>query len=389
MISLAKPSLPADAHEALERVLKSGRLVRGPEARAFEREILDRIPAHDAISCSSGTMALWALLSALDLPAGALVGVPGFTFAGVAHAVIHAGGVPVPIDVEETSLGMDPNDLEQQAQGQSLWGAIVVDPFGISLDFRPFDAICAKHEMILIEDAACAIRCTSPNGDEAGTRGRGAILSFHPRKPVTTGEGGMILTQDPKLAKKLRLLIDHGYDPDQGTYVMPGFNGRLSELAAALGRCSLAVLDEEIAGRMRAIEAYERLAAECGLDQQLRLIVPSSPATWNGQTLVGVLKNKTIDVELLRDHMRACEIEVGRTAQWWPGLPAFREQWGEFCPVGREMAESTVALPLYGGLSNEEILHIVTSIKSVLARQARPGTDEGESSMNTRKPGKL
>ena len=176
----------------------------------------------------------------------------------------------------------------------------------------------------------------------------------------------MILTRDDALAAKIRALLDHGYDPASGTYRSSGFNGRLSELGAALGRSSLSALSSEVEARMNAIATYQSLFKTHGLQDQIRLIVPQTKTRWNGQTLVGLFQSAAVNLDTFRDTMRAMGVEVGRTAQCWPGLPHFTAYDDNNYPIAKHAEDQTIALPLYRGLSNDEILHIVSSIRRAL-----------------------
>ncbi len=370
MIRLAKPSISPAALENTSRVLASGQLVRGPMATQFEKEVAQRIGVEFAVSCSSGTMANWLLLNALQLPRNAKVAVPAFTFVGVANAVVFAGGIPVPVDVRPEDGAIDPQKMEELARSEDLWGAIIVDPFGFPVSFTPYEAVAEKHELILVEDAACAIGCKPPNGPRAGARGAGAILSFHPRKPVTSGEGGMILTNDFETYERCRLLTDHGFDPDLKTYVTPGFNGRMSDLAAAVGLDSLGRFEEEVEARTRVLADYMSTLTASGADEFIQLLLPEEGASWNVQSLVGILKTNAVDVSTLCQKARSEDIELGGTAQYWPALAGYESTPSDNHPVSEDFSAKTFALPMHGQLSSADVIHVMENIVKTMRSAA-------------------
>ncbi len=366
MIRLAKPSISPAALENTRKVLESGQLVRGPMATRFEDEIAARIGVEYAVSCSSGTMANWLLLNALQLPANGRVAVPAFTFVGVANAVVFAGGIPVPIDIRPEDGAMDPEKLADAARTEGLWGAIIVDPFGFPISFSAYDRIAAQFDLVLVEDAACAIGCKPPTGPKAGARGAGAILSFHPRKPVTSGEGGMILTDDPEIYERCRLLTDHGFDPNQNTYVTTGFNGRMSDLAAAVGLDSLDRFDEEVKARSLRLEDYKSALAASIAGEHIQLLLPEEGATWNVQSLVAMARTSTVPISTLYMKARAANIELGGTAQYWPALPGFKSTPSGSHPIGNDFASKSFALPMHGQLSSTDVMHVIENISSTM-----------------------
>jgi perosamine synthetase len=362
-IPLAKPPLPLSVSEDLRQVIESGRLVCGPHAMEFEELTAQRVGVDHAVSAASGTLAAWILLHALDIPAGAKVAVPAFTFIGVANAVFCAGGVPVPIDICSHDLAMNPQLLEEAAADGELWGVMVVDPFGFAIDFEPYEKVCAKYGLVLMEDAACALGSVSAKNMNTGSRGAGAIFSFHPRKVVTSGEGGMITTSDPKLGDQLRKLVNHGKCSQTGAFIEPGFNARLSELSAVCGKASILQLDEEIRGRQICLEEYERCLKgeiDAGL---IRLVLQPENTQWNVQTLVMELLLSPKSCGEIQGSARTQGIELGGTAQAWAGTEAYPMHSKSNYPVSVQMEKRTLSLPMYNGLE----LHQVQSVCAVLS----------------------
>jgi dTDP-4-amino-4,6-dideoxygalactose transaminase len=367
-IPLAQPPLPQEVVHDLQQVVRSGRLVSGPHTQVFEKSVAQRAGVPHAIATASGTLAEWVLLKALKIPHGARVAVPAFTFIGVANAVVFAGGVPVPIDVRSSDLAMDPAEFKRATEAQDLWGAIVVDPFGFAVDFEAYENLCSEHSLVLMEDAACALGSQSASGRWAGSRGEGAIFSFHPRKVVTTGEGGMITTSDDALAHAVRKLTNHGKNPKSGLFDEPGFNARLSELSSVCGRASLAHLNQEVEARTRHLRRYEDALRSEEDEGTIRLIRPPTGSKWNVQTLVLELCDTTTSTEKLCAEARAQGIELGGTAQCWPGSGAYPALESDDFPVAARLEKRTLSLPIYDGLEPEDVQKVCSVIINTLVQ---------------------
>lgn len=357
-IPLDRPLVPPEAAAAVADVLASGWLVRGPRVRAFEAAVAARTGAEGAVACSSGTAAAWLALLALQMPRGARVAVPDVTFVGVAHCVVFAGGEPVLVPVRSADLAMDPAALDEVAEG--LWGAIVVDPFGLPIDFAPYRAIAENHGLSLVEDAACALGSVDAQGVAAGCRGDLGTYSFHPRKVVTSGEGGMVIGDDESALERARLLSDHGYVAAQRRFVVPGFNARMGEVAGAVGNASLSALDEEMAARVALHAAYRE-----ALDGAVDLVEGDASVVWNRQTLVAVLPDGA-DADELRALAASRGIEVGRTVQALGDEPSIGQWSAGASAAARGWVRRTVALPLFGGLERGDVDRVAGVLKEYL-----------------------
>jgi len=347
-------------------VLASGRLVKGPEAHAFEQEVAARLGGLHAVSCGSGTLAIELLLRALAVPRGAVVAVPAFTFVSVAHSVMHAGAVPMPLDVRASDLALDPEWLARAAEDVDLWGAVIVDPYGLPVSFDGYEAIADKHGLVLIEDAACALGSADESGRPAGARGRGATFSFHPRKPVTTGEGGMVVSADEELVEAIRQTANHGFDPNEGTWVEAGVNGRLAELPAALGRKSLQALDGTMVSRLAVVELYRAGLRELAKAGRLRLVLPNAGQRWNAQTLVALIDPEICEADRVREQGVLRGIEIGAVAQCLPALASLRAGPHGPCATAAMAERQALALPLHGGITEGAVERVVGLLEDEL-----------------------
>lgn len=233
----------------------------GPDLAAFEAEVAHRVGVRHAVALASGTAGLHLALVALGVGPGDLVLVPSFTFAATANAVHYAGATPVFVDSSADTWNVDPALVEETLQKYSRSGTpvralVTVDLYGQCCDYDELHAICDHFGVQLVEDAAEALGATY-RGRQAGGFGDAAIISFNGNKIITTGGGGMLLTDDERLADRVRHLATQAREPvAHYEHREIGYNYRLSNLLAAIGRGQLASLDSHLAARRRIRDAY-------------------------------------------------------------------------------------------------------------------------------------
>ncbi|MPZ20451.1 MAG: aminotransferase class I/II-fold pyridoxal phosphate-dependent enzyme [Luteitalea sp.] len=287
-IPVAKPVLDTLEVEALRRVILSGWVTQGPEVAAFEREFAEHVGAPYACAVSSCTTALHLALMAVGVGAGDEVVTVSHSFVATANAIRHCGATPVFVDIEAGGYNMDPA-LVEPVLGSRTKAILCVHQLGMPCDLSRIVEIGRRWGIPVIEDAACAIgseifwagrweKIGRPHGDVA-------CFSFHPRKVITTGDGGMITTADPEIDRKCRLWRQHSMSvPDTvrhganevifESYPEVGFNFRMTDMQAAVGRVQLTRLPSIVADRRRIAEEYSgRLATIEGIG------VPREP-TW-------------------------------------------------------------------------------------------------------------
>jgi dTDP-4-amino-4,6-dideoxygalactose transaminase len=268
MIRLTIPTIEEDDLLAVREVLSSGFLVQGQQVKKFEQIVADYVGTECAVAVSSGTAALHLSLLALDMQPGDLVVVTAYSFIATANVIELCGAQPIFVDIQPDTFNMDPNCLDgvlrklarDNEKRRRIKAILPVHTFGQLADMPAILEIAKHYEVPVIEDAACALGATL-KGRQAGTWGLTGCFSFHPRKAITTGEGGIITTDNAELARKLRMLRNHGIDPDtQFTdFLMPGFNYRMTDFQAALGITQMAKLDRIIEDRRRSAKHYEKL----------------------------------------------------------------------------------------------------------------------------------
>jgi perosamine synthetase len=259
-IPLSAPDITETDIEAVVSVLRTPRLSIGPKMEEFERSIADLAGVPHGIAVSSGTAGLHLCLRALGVGEGDEVILPSFTFLAAGNAVLYERAKPVFVDIEPRTLNIDPEKLERSITPKTRV-IIVVHTFGHPADLDPIMAIARKHGLPVIEDACEAIGA-SYRGRPVGGIGDFGVFGFYPNKPITTGEGGMVVTRDPQIADTIRALRNQGRMESDGwlNHRLLGYNYRLSELNCALGLEQAKRIDEILDRREAlAIEYSEEL----------------------------------------------------------------------------------------------------------------------------------
>jgi perosamine synthetase len=271
MIPFSRPYYPGGEAEAVAEVIASRWVTQGPKVREFEAAFAKRMGAAHAVATSNGTAALQLTLYALGVGLGDEVIVPSLSFVATANAVWQCGAVPVFADVEPATFNMDP-DAAERAIGPRTKAIMPVHQIGLPADMDAFASIADRHGLALVADAACAVG-SRHRGREMGALGAPACFSLHARKVITTGEGGMVTTDDAELAERLRRLRHHGMDLSDlaraeakdvvfESYVERGWNQRMTDMQAAVGLCQLDALDEILATRRELAERYSSALAD-------------------------------------------------------------------------------------------------------------------------------
>ena len=261
MIRLAKPNITEEAIAAVADVLRSGNLVQGKYVQLFEQKLAEYLEVENAIVVTSGTAALHLSLIALDIKKGDEVIVPAFTFPATANVVELVGATPKFVDINLDDLCIN-TDLIEAAITDKIVAIMRVHEFGQAAKMDDILSICKKHNLMLIEDAACALGAEF-NNKKVGTFGDLGCFSFHPRKAITTGEGGVITTNDNALAKKVRALRNHGMELENGKieFNYAAYNYRMTDFQAVLGVYQLEDFDKQIKLRQKLAELYDKLLA--------------------------------------------------------------------------------------------------------------------------------
>jgi dTDP-4-amino-4,6-dideoxygalactose transaminase len=347
---LARPDVGAEEAAAVAEVLESGRLTMGPKVAEFEAGLAEACGVEHALVVSSGTAALHLAVLAVGLGPGDEVLVPAYTFPATANVLAHVGATPVLVDVDPQTMNLDPESARAAVTPRTR-AAIAVHLFG-----RPLDWEALPDEVELVEDAAGALGARR-RGRPCGGLGRLGCLSFHPRKIVTTGEGGAVTTNDAEVAQRIREMRDHGIDR-RGAFEIatPGLNYRLSDILCAVGIPQLARLEELLRARERLAAAYaERLA---GL-AELPGAEEGDRHGW--QAYVVQLDRRDEALEALREH--GIEAQIGTYALH--RLAAYSDQ-GPF-PGADRCYERALALPFHTRLREEDLDRVAEVLDKVVS----------------------
>ncbi|MBC7952308.1 MAG: DegT/DnrJ/EryC1/StrS family aminotransferase [Rhodospirillaceae bacterium] len=361
MIPIIRPDLTFDeVADELKAVIDSGWLTTGPKVVEFEMMIAERVGVRHAIATTSATTALHLVLAAAGIGAGDEVLVSDFSFPASANAIVQTGAVPVFVDCRPGAFDLDPEDASAKVTARTK-AIMPVHPFGMPADIKALVALGEKHGLLVVEDAACAIGGARDGIACGGGPGAGCF-SFHPRKLITTGEGGAVTTDDDTLAARMRLLRSHGGQtgPAVGLeFVENGYNYRMSEVQAVLGLAQMRRLDAILADRRATAARYrERLAGVNGIAMPQFDI----PGEGTFQSFV-ILLDDGIDRDGLVKHLRADGVEttLGTYAQHaHPAFARFGYQPGDLPHSWRAQRQS-LTLPLLPRMAEEQI-EIVTHV---------------------------
>jgi len=372
-IQIAAPSLGEEEWQALREPIESGWLTQGPKVAAFEKAFAARHGVKHAIAVTSATTGLHLALAALDIGPGDEVIVPAFTWVATANVVVYCGATPVLADVDRVTFNIDLHDLARRLTPRTK-AVIPVHLFGLCADIDAIRKVL-RPDIRIIEDAACAAGAAW-HGRSAGALGDLGVFSFHPRKSFTTGEGGMVTTNNDKLAERVKMLRNHGASVSEEErhrgpkpYLLPefdllGFNYRMTDLQGAVGVVQLKKLDQFIDERARMAAQYRKELADIKW-----LSLPQEPE--NGRHAWQAFVTYVDPIRAPRSRNEMMEVLQQRGVSTRPGTHAvhmlgyYRKRYGltpDDFPGARDCDRCSMAIPLHNRMSEDDFAYVVRTL---------------------------
>jgi len=380
MIRLTIPFIEDEDLRAVQEALASGYLVQGHRVAAFEKQVAQRAGTDFAVAVSNCTAALHLSLLALEVQAGDLIIVTAYSWVATANVIEVCGAHPIFVDIQPDTFNMDPSVLESvlkrlmsnRETARRVKAILPVHAFGLMASMSEIMELADRYQIPVVEDAACALGAEL-NERPAGSWGKLGCFSFHPRKAITTGEGGMIVGRDGELIRRLQALRNHGQDPHSQSpdFILPGLNCRMTEFQAALGITQMKKLEHIIESRISLARCYEQLLRETSLTLPA---VPSGHAPVF-QSYVVLLPEEDPG---FRDPIiaRLKEKGVETTIGTWnlPMTRFFRTRYGfepgDF-PVADSVFARSLTLPLYAHMTRSDQETVAEELKILLIERQR------------------
>lgn len=375
MIPITKPLTGEEEVAQAAEVIRSGWLTQGPKTAAFEKAVADYLGAKHVIAVSSCTTALHLAVILAGLKPGDEVLVPSYTFVATANALLYAGVVPVFVEIDPRTYNMNPKALAASKTPKTK-AVLAVDQFGLPADLDAIEAFCKANKLALVEDAACAMGATY-KGRKIGAQGKLVTFSYHPRKSITTCEGGALVTDDDAIAERARVLRSHGASVSDAerhkakgvtfeAYTELGYNYRLSDVQAAIGLAQMNRLAGILKSRRELAKRYDdKLTAlghfevpyvPDGLEHPYQTYAPllkaSVPVKRNDliQKLAaaGISSRRGIPPIHLEPYMK-------NVLQKIPSLP-----------ISEDVSARTIILPLYPQMTHTEQDQVIEALRTAL-----------------------
>ena len=368
-VNLSRPDITEAEIEAVCQVLRSPNLSLGPKLREFEQAFEQYIGVKNAIAVNSGTSGLYLCAKAMGWGPGDEILVTPFTFICSVTVPMMVGATPIFVDIDSVNLNMDPSKIEDKITDKTK-AILPVAVFGNPVGMDEICKIAQKHNLAVLEDSCEALGSTL-NGKKVGTFGQMSAFAFYPNKQITTGEGGMILTDDDELAAMCVSLRNQGRGRGGGwlAHDRMGYNYRLSDINCALGIVQLSRIEEFVKKRARVAKMYQDI-----LTDDDRLIVPQAPANGLMSWFVFVVRLTEQYTQDQRNTLLKKMLDRGiQVSNYFPPVhlqPFIAEQYG--CeigdmPVTDAVVKSTIALPFYNNLTETEVHLVCKELKDCLS----------------------
>ena len=377
-IPLSKPDITDLERKAVLNVLKTPNLSLGPKLKEFEEKIAQYIGVKYAVGVNSGTSALHLIIRALSIKDGDEVITTPFSFIASANCILFERAKPVFVDIDEKTLNIDPSKIEEKITKKTK-AILAVDVFGHPAEWDEILKIAKKYKLKVIEDSAEALgseygSVDSPQakGKKCGSFGEAAIFGFYPNKQITTGEGGVVVTNNRGIAELCCSMRDQGRQKGGGWHFYPrlGYNYRLSDINCALGVAQMNRIKEILEKREKVANMYnERLRDFSELE--IPYISPNIKMSWFVYVVRLNKKYSQKDRDKIIKEMSKRGIQ---TSNYFPCIhlqPFYRKMFGyksgDF-PIAESVSQRTIALPFYNNLKEEEINYVVKNLKEIIKK---------------------
>ena len=372
MIPYGRQTIEEDDIQAVIEVLKSDYLTTGPKIAEYETMVADYVGAKYAVAISNGTAALHAACFAAGIGAGDEVITTSLTFAASSNCVLYCGGTPVFADVDAKTYNIDPEDIKRKITPRTK-AIIAVHLAGQPCDMDAIHAIAKEHNLIVIEDGAHALG-SEYKGKKVGALSDMTTFSFHPVKPITTGEGGMIVTDDEEFYKKLVLFRSHGITRDENLMTRNegpwfyqqlelGYNYRMTDIQCALGCSQMKKLDRFLNRRRELVKRYEEAFADCP-----NIVTPYQLPETNSGWHLYIVQVKNCDRREIFEALRG--EGIGVNVHYIPVYyhPYYQEHGYRevHCKNAEEIYTHMISLPLYPGLTDVQQDEVIEKIKKMV-----------------------
>jgi UDP-4-amino-4,6-dideoxy-N-acetyl-beta-L-altrosamine transaminase len=375
-LSYGKQTVDESDIQAVVDVLKGDYLTTGPFVKEFEDKVANYVGAKYAVAVSNGTAALHMACFAAGIKEGDEVIVSPMTFAASANAVLYCGGTPVFADIDPMTYNIDPDRIEEKITDKTK-AIIPVDFSGQSVDMDKIKVIADKHGLIIIEDAAHALG-SEYKGRKIGSQADMVEFSFHPVKPITTAEGGIVTTDSEDLYKKMMIFRTHGITRDQeilnenhGPWYYEqqhlGYNYRLTDVQSALGTSQMSKIDDFITRRREIVKQYNDAFKDIK-----EITTPFEADFSNSGWHIYVIKVKPELLTVTRKEIfEALQAEnIGVNVHYLPVYlhPYYRDLGYAkgLCHNAEELYENMITLPLFPSMSNEDVNDVMVAVKKVI-----------------------
>lgn len=367
-IPLARPEITDREIEAVTAVLRTSHISLGPKLEEFERRLADYVGVKYGVAVNSGTSALHLIIRALGIGEGDEVITTPFSFIASANCILFEGAQPVFVDIDDRTLCIDPGRIEDAVTRRTK-AILAVDVFGHPADWPALEQLAQRHNLLLIEDSAEALG-SELRGRKCGSFGKAAVLAFYPNKQITTGEGGMVLTNDSYIASLCRSMSNQGRGEDNEwlQHERLGYNYRMDEMSAALGLAQLSRIDEIIAARSQVANWYAT-ALERVEGVEPLYVAPDVKMSW----FVYIVRLGEAFARKDRDRILTGLRDAGiECRDYFAPIhlqPFYREtlgtKEGDF-PITESVAARTIALPFYNRLAKREVSYVVENLVDIL-----------------------